>query len=477
MRLLIAVALCAAPASAFAQAAKPGEEIKHPWHGDFKDDYKDPKTKELIMHYRMWAPEKQPEQKHLGLIVCFHGANGNEDAITPWVMEASRRVKIANDYVIMGGKARSGTWTASDDKNLLLWIDWAMKTYPIDPRRVHIIGMSNGGWMVKRFGWEHQELFATVTSYCGGGVDFSGNPGGQKLVKAGLPGNPGEAKTEWYFVHGDADTAVNVDASRKAIKELGAKGYRYVYREIAGADHGGILGFPDVIDDALLFMVALRHKEIQLGKDERTELTSMAGKLRNEKLEGAAPLLTELQRIGGPPSEKAMKSAMENSDVDVKKAAIATTERTLYGKDIVIELIKLLKDKSDEVQAAALKALAVAANWHYLEAQDILEQTAKKKTASVEERILAIQGLGKAVKLDLLGNFEDKNVIWTLVNLLDDDEQKIRQAAFATLEKGVKNTHGYAPDLPTTERKASVAKWKAWCETKAGPQNGPAAKS
>ena len=78
------------------------------------------------------------------------------------------------------------------------------------------------------------------------------------------------------------------------------------------------------------------------------------------------------------------------------------------------------------------------------------------------------------MKLDLLGNFEDKNVIWTLVTLLDDDDQKVREAAFATLEKGVKNTFGYAADLPTAQRKTSVASWKTWCETKAGPVNGPA---
>ena len=56
------VALMASAAWAQAGSSKGDQEIKHPWHGDFKDDYKDPKTKELIMHYRMWAPDKQPEQ-------------------------------------------------------------------------------------------------------------------------------------------------------------------------------------------------------------------------------------------------------------------------------------------------------------------------------------------------------------------------------------------------------------------------------
>src|SRR2546423_1310838 len=80
------------------------------------------------------------------------------------------------------------------------------------------------------------------------------------------PGSPGETKPEWYFVHGEADKDVAVAASRRAIKELGEKGYRYVYREIDGADHGGITKYPDVADDAFLFLHALRHKAVPLSK-------------------------------------------------------------------------------------------------------------------------------------------------------------------------------------------------------------------
>ena len=451
--------------------SKGDQEIKHPWHGDFKDDYKDPKTKALIMHYRMWAPEKQPEQKHLGLIVCFHGMNGNEDHMTGFGIEASKRVKLSGEYVIMGGKSKGAGWATNDDKDLLLWIEWAMKTYPIDPRRVYIWGMSNGGWMVKRFGWEHQELFAGVVSYCGGGVDFSGVPKGEKAPPKVGPGSAAESKTEWYFVHGDADKEVAVDSSRKAVQQLGAKGYRYVYREIDGADHGGITRYPDVADDAFLFLHSLRHKEIPVSKDEKTSLASMTGKTRSEKADVVGPMLVEIQRIGGAPAEKAVKNALENSDPEVKKAAIQTTEKTLYGLGSVMELIKLLKDKSDEVRLEAFKGLAVAANWRYMEAQEILAQVAKKKTGVVEERVAAIQALGKAVKLDLLGNFEDKTVVWTLVLLLDDDELNVRQAAFAAIKDGSKDAFGYSPDAPTAQRKTAVASWKTWADKNAGPLN------
>jgi len=221
-----------------------------------------------------------------------------------------------------------------------------------------------------------------------------------------------------------------------------------------------------VIDDNIRFIHALRHKEIAPAKDERAELSSMAPKIRCEALEAARPILGELERIGGPAAEKALKNALENPDPDVRKAAIAAAQKTLFGREIVQELVKLLKDKSEEIKDEAYLSLAVAANWRFPEAQEALEQVARKKSGTQKERVQAIEALGKALKLDLLGNFEDKGVLWTIVLLLDDDDPKVRAAAFAQVEKGVKDTFGYSPELPAPERKVAVGKWKSWCEQK-----------
>jgi hypothetical protein len=69
----------------------------------------------------------------------------------------------------------------------------------------------------------------------------------------------------------------------------------------------------------------------------------------------------------------------------------------------------------------------------------------------------------------LPGNFEDRNVVWAVVLLLDDDELKVREAAFAPLQAWLKELYDYKPDLAAGDRKASVAKWKAWCTKVAGP--------
>lgn len=453
-----------------------GQEASHPRHGDFTGEFKDPKTGSLIMRYRMRVPDKFPANKTLGLIVAFHGLHGNQDGLTGFAIDTARRVQIVDEYIVMGGKSKGEGWEALDDKDVLAWISWVKETYPVDPRRVHIVGMSNGGGMVKRFGWANQDLFASISSYCGVNADFTGAIKGPRAPPARGPMSPAETRTEWYFVHGDADTVVRADASRLAIKQLAVKGYRYIYREIDGADHGGVLGNAEVADDNFRFLHALRHKETAPTKQELVALASAASKLKSEKPEAALPLLAEATRMGGTVGAASIKSALGNSDVAVKKAAIQAMESVIFGREAILELVKLARDKSDVVRAAALKTLGALANWRFGEAQEYLIQTARKSSLPLEDRVAAIQSLGKAFKLMSLGWYEDKDLPWTLVLLLEDKELKVREAAFAALEAGVKESFGYKPDLATAERKAAAAKWRAWCEKQAGPLKAPAAK-
>jgi hypothetical protein len=133
-----------------------------------------------------------------------------------------------------------------------------------------------------------------------------------------------------------------------------------------------------------------------------------------------------------------------------------------------MELIKLLKDKSDDVKAEAYKGLAVAANWRFVEAQEILEQGAKKKTAPAEERVPGDPGARQGGQARPARQLRGPNVVWTLVLLLDDDELKVREAAFATLKDGVKDVFGYTPDAAPAQRKTAVASWKTCATRKAG---------
>ena len=443
------------------------KDVQHPITGPYKGEIKDPVKKDVIMRVAMQAPSKLPERKTLGLILLHHGFNGNENNYFGGAVDCAKRLGLSDQYVIIAGKSRGAGWAPADDEYVLRLTAWAKETYPIDPRRVYLWGSSNGAAFVGRFGWHHQDLYAAVVGYCGSYNALSEPPACYK-AKPGAPGTPDLARTEWYFVHGGDDSPEN---SKRACDELKAKGYRYVFRKLDGYGHTDIWdgnGHPDKVlvdavrDDWFLWMHALRHKEIAPSADEKKTLQAAAQKVKTDK-----SLVGEVARIGGAPGARVIRTAFDATDVEIRAAAAASAEKTLYGRDVVLELAALLKDKSDEVKAGAFDGLGTAANYRYAEAQELLIRTARSKTGPAAERVQAVEGLARTLKLMLPGNFEDKAVLWTVVLLLDDDELQVRAAAFAAL-KDVKESYGYAPDLPTADRKAAVAKWRAWATQKAG---------
>ena len=473
MHQLLAVSLLTfLPLTAAAQDPDP-----HPIKGLWKGTIKDEKKKDVIMRVAMHAPQTLPERKTLGLLLLHHGFNGNENNYIGGTVECAKRLGLTEKYVIISGKSRGAGWTTGDDEYVLRLIEWARKKYPIDPRRIFCFGSSNGAAFVGRFGWEHQEIYAAVVGYCGS-YNFNRTPA-RKMPPVR---NAAETKTEWYFVHGGDDSPQN---SRRACDQLQNKGYRYIFRKLDGYGHTDIWGgngHPDkklvnaVRDDWFTWIHALRHKEIPPTKAERSELSSLRSRLMRAKGAEADAMIAELSRIGSMWGGKVVSKGFKSVDTDVKAKAVGTTGSTLYGRPIVLELLKLAKDKSDAVRSGAFDGLELASNYRYAEAQQILGQIARSSGKPVDQRVRAVQGLGRTIKLALAGNFEDTLVVWTLVLLLGDKELQVREAAFAALKDGVKDTFGYAPDLEPTELKVSVGKWKSWASKVAGFPNGRSAK-
>lgn len=436
-----------------------------PRTGKFRGDLIDPVKSDIMMRVALQAPENVPAQKHLGLLFLFHGYQGNEGNYIGLTVAALKRLNLGEQYVVISGKSKGPGWTTEDDERVLRVVGWAKQHYPIDSRRIFIFGSSNGAAFVGRFGSEHQELVAGVVGYCGA----------YKFAKAIKVEEPARTRNEWYFVHGSKDNPQN---SRRACAELKSHGYRYVFRQMDGYGHTDIWdsrGHPDsqaadaVRDDWLLWLHALRHKEIAPADDEQKSLASVDDKLKAGTVEEPDKAFAETARIGGPPAAKVILEAFASGDAKVRAAAALTAERTAYGVDVVDRLAALLEDKTAAVRHAALKALGAAANWRYAQAQTALARLARNKDATLADRVQAVEALGKAARLALLGNFEDAAIIWALVLSLDDEQQPIRAAAFAALEKDVSDTFAYKPELADAERKAPLAKWHAWCTEKCGP--------
>src|SRR5262249_18631491 len=144
-----------------------GRQLTEPRTGRYRGDIADRATGDVIMRVAMQVPEHLPAQKHLGLILLFHGSRGNENNYIGLTVAGLRRLGLLDRYVVISGKSKGPNWTTDDDAPVLRIIRWAQETYPVDPRRVFVFGSSNGAAYVGRFGSAHQELFAGVVGYCG----------------------------------------------------------------------------------------------------------------------------------------------------------------------------------------------------------------------------------------------------------------------------------------------------------------------
>jgi len=473
MRLItLALILSIVPPLA-AQQQKGGGNQGGP--GQFAGELKDKQGP--MMRVLMNAPKPGAPPHSLALLLVYHGMNGNEGNYFGGTMEAIKRNKLEDEFVVIAGKSKGPGWELDVDGPLTLRvIEWAKSAYPIDPRQIYIWGSSNGAGFIGRFGWAHQDVVAAAVGYCGG----------YNFPK--VEGKPGDGKTEWYFVHGGNDNPQN---SFNGCKQLGAMGYRYVFRQLDGYGHTDIWdgqGHPDMTlvndcrDDYLHWLHALRHKEVEPEKKEKEFLAKFENKGSAESYLSSKATYLALQRIGGLQGGAVVLQGLESKNAGTRAAAAEACETASFGKAVCEALVKCASDENDRVQQNAIRALGVYGVWHYPEALEELCRIASTKGDSksgptVGERLLAVDGLAHIVRLAMFGNFEDKKVWETLVALLDDDEVKLRNAAFLAITKASKDSFGWNPGLSGQARKDSVAKWQQWLAGKvASFEKPPAAK-
>lgn len=99
-----------------------------------------------------------------GVIVDVHGLTMSaamEDANTELRMRGG-----AAGFVVIQPNANpappAASWSTSDDAIIYDFLVQALGVYQIDPRRVHMTGFSQGGFMTWRFLCNHADLFASV---------------------------------------------------------------------------------------------------------------------------------------------------------------------------------------------------------------------------------------------------------------------------------------------------------------------------
>ncbi len=165
--------------------------------------------------YGLYVPDSYSPDKAQGLVICLHGAGFTGDTyLERWQTRLGAGYLLACPTIPMGD-----WWTRTAEELVLATIRAVEARYRIDPNRVFLTGMSNGGIGAYLIGAFHATQFAAVIPMAAG------------LDEVLLPFLENFRQTPLYIIHGREDQVMPVRLSRSIDEALTALGYTHVYRE------------------------------------------------------------------------------------------------------------------------------------------------------------------------------------------------------------------------------------------------------
>jgi pimeloyl-ACP methyl ester carboxylesterase len=153
--------------------------------------------------------------KGYGLVICLHGAGFTGEAyLQRW------QARLAEDYVLACPTVPMGAWfTRGAEELVLATVRSVRRRYHIDPDRIFLTGMSNGGIGAWVIGMHDAPLFAGIAPMASG------------LDHVLMPFLANLRSTPMYIIHGSKDQVMPVELSRTITNELTRLDYPFVYRE------------------------------------------------------------------------------------------------------------------------------------------------------------------------------------------------------------------------------------------------------
>jgi pimeloyl-ACP methyl ester carboxylesterase len=161
------------------------------------------------------VPPTYQTTKGYGLVVCLHGAGFTGEAyLERW------QARLGGEYVLACPTVPVGAWfTRGAEELVLATIRSVQRRYHIDPDRIFLTGMSNGGIGAWVIGMHQAPLFAGLAPMASG------------IDNVLMPFLANLRSTPIYIIHGVKDEVMPVELSRAITRELTRLGYSFVYRE------------------------------------------------------------------------------------------------------------------------------------------------------------------------------------------------------------------------------------------------------
>jgi pimeloyl-ACP methyl ester carboxylesterase len=165
--------------------------------------------------YTLYVPPSYDPEQSYPLILCLHGAGfTGESYLERWVPRLEDRYILACPTISMGA-----WWTRFGEDLTLTILQSVFAEYHVDPDRIFLTGMSNGGIGAWIIGMHHADLFAGIAPMASGLDDVL------------FPFVENLANTPVYVIHGAEDQVMPVQLSRDLVQEMKRRGVPHLYRE------------------------------------------------------------------------------------------------------------------------------------------------------------------------------------------------------------------------------------------------------
>ena len=202
------------------------------------------------------------------MIVLSHGG---PHAATGYAMDFRAQYFAANGYFVFDTNFRSstgygeafkwatwGAWGDKDGEDVISGIDYVLKRYPVDPKRVGHTGHSYGGFMTNWLITQYPDRFAAAITGAGitnwlsdyGTADiyrtketeFFGTPwdpaARERMIRQSPLTYAGRVKTPTLFIHGEVDQRVPYEEGEQMYFALKRRGVPAKMIQYAGQPHG-----------------------------------------------------------------------------------------------------------------------------------------------------------------------------------------------------------------------------------------------
>jgi TPR repeat protein len=416
-----------------------------------------------IVHYIVEAPANTAPAgttdpaRQVGVIFCFQEHISPPGADIFPVRESLKRLGLSDDYVLLAIRAQSarGGLGEADFVPIEKLLEWAEKTYPVNPRRIYMYGKGAGGFVAGEFTMFHPDLITASISYSWGWWAMP-----SELDK---PLDMVNSAPEFYMVLGMRDFTHHITTVRDTYERVKAKGYRVIYREFE--ELGERSYHPTSNDDAISWAARLRNKTVPPSPEESKLLAAFDKATPPAPIAGYYP---SLALVGGAPAGAVLQKLFVSSDTGVRTAAAETCNHGIFGEATTAALGKLVADPSSEVRNAALRALASYANWRSAAAQQVLIERATDKSLDMNARLDAADALAYAVKLQATGVQQDAPMFRALVWLLSEKDEPLRAVAFLALAP----IRGYIVGGADEGQFPPEEGWENWLEKISAQQAG-----